>query len=84
MGVPEDLAEQGEALQVAIARRVQIPLLEAQLRQVAEQVGEVARMMERWRQTADAAMLASADLDRQARGLRDVVDRFFAETRARA
>lgn len=54
------------------------------VRQVAEQVGEVARMMERWRQTADAAMLASADLDRQARGLRDVVDRFFAETRARA
>jgi methyl-accepting chemotaxis protein len=54
------------------------------VRQVAEQVGEVARMMERWRQTADAAMLASADLDRQARGLRDVVDRFFVETRARA
>jgi methyl-accepting chemotaxis protein len=54
------------------------------VRLVAEQVAQVARMMERWRQTADAAMLASADLDQQARGLRDVVDRFFAETRLQA
>jgi methyl-accepting chemotaxis protein len=54
------------------------------VRQVAEQVGQVARMMEQWRDRADAAMLASADLDRQARGLREVVDRFFVETRAQA
>lgn len=54
------------------------------VRLVAEQVLQVARMMERWRQTADAAILASADLDQQARGLRDVVDRFFTETRLQA
>jgi methyl-accepting chemotaxis protein len=56
----------------------------ADVRQVAEQVQQVARMMERWRETADAAMSASADLDRQATGLRDVVDCFIVQSRAQA
>ncbi len=53
------------------------------VRLVAEQVEQLAGMVERWRLAADAATLASTDLDRQAAGLRDVVDGFISR-RARA
>ncbi|MFY8153228.1 MAG: hypothetical protein ACOVOI_14185 [Hyphomicrobiales bacterium] len=48
---------------------------------MAEQVEQVAAMTEKWRQTAEAAMLASTDLDRQAAGLRDVVEGFIGQRR---
>jgi methyl-accepting chemotaxis protein len=51
------------------------------VRLVAEQVEQVAAMTEKWRQTAEAAMLASTDLDRQAAGLRDVVEGFIGQRR---
>lgn len=51
------------------------------VRLVAEQVEHVAAMTEKWRQTAEAAMLASTDLDRQAAGLRDVVEGFIGQRR---
>ena len=51
------------------------------MRLVAEQVEQVAAMTEQWRQTAEAATLASTDLDRQASGLREVVESFMAQSR---
>lgn len=51
------------------------------VRLVAEQVEQLAAMTEKWRETAEAAMLASTDLSQQAVGLRDVVDGFIAQTR---
>lgn len=52
------------------------------VRLVAEQVEQLAGMVERWRAAADTATLASTDLDRQAAGLRDVVDGFISHSRA--
>ncbi len=51
------------------------------VRLVAEQVEQVAGMVEQWRITADAATLASADLDSQAAGLRNLVDDFISRSR---
>ncbi|WP_439500329.1 methyl-accepting chemotaxis protein [Bosea sp. (in: a-proteobacteria)] len=50
------------------------------VRLVAEQVEQVAGMVEDWRRTAEVVTSASADLDRQAVELRQVVDGFITET----
>jgi methyl-accepting chemotaxis protein len=49
------------------------------VRLVAEQVEQVAGMVERWRGAAGTVTLASADLGRQASELRSAVDGFIAE-----
>lgn len=43
------------------------------VRHAAEQVRQVAAMVENWRRTGDVVTVASADLDRQAAALRDAV-----------
>ncbi|SFJ94415.1 Methyl-accepting chemotaxis protein [Bosea sp. OK403] len=50
------------------------------VRLAAEQVGQVAGMVESWRRTGEVATLASADLDRKASELREAVDAFIVET----
>ena len=74
-----DLTRQQEANSSAIAEST--GKTAGDVRLVAEQVEQVAAMTEQWRQTAEAAMLASTDLDRQAAGLRELVDGFVAQTR---
>lgn len=74
-----DLTRRQEANSSAIAEST--GQTAGDIRLVAEQVDQVAAMTVQWRQTAEAAMLASTDLDRQAAGLREVVDGFIAQTR---
>lgn len=50
------------------------------VRLAAEQVGQVAGMVETWRRTGEAVTLASADLDRQAEELRQAVGGFITQT----
>jgi methyl-accepting chemotaxis protein len=50
------------------------------VRQAAEQVGQLAGMVEDWRRTGETVTLASADLERQAAELRRAVDGFIART----
>lgn len=50
------------------------------VRVMAEQVEQVAGMVEDWRRTAEAVTLASSDLDRQASELRQAVDGFITDT----
>jgi methyl-accepting chemotaxis protein len=51
------------------------------VRLAAEQVGQLAGMVEDWRRTGESVTLASADLERQAAELRNAVDGFIAQTR---
>ena len=51
------------------------------VRLVAEQVEQVAGMVEDWHRAAGTVTAASADLDRQACELREVVDGFISDTR---
>ena len=74
-----ELTRQQEANSSAIAEST--ARTAGDLRLVAEQVEQVAAMTEQWRQTAEAATLASTDLDRQASGLREVVESFMAQSR---
>ena len=50
------------------------------VRIAAEQVGQLAGMVEDWRRTGDSVTLASSDLERQAAELRRAVDGFIAQT----
>ncbi|WP_291549785.1 methyl-accepting chemotaxis protein [Bosea sp. (in: a-proteobacteria)] len=74
-----ELTRQQEANSSAIAESTASTAGDVRL--VAEQVEQVAAMTEQWRRTAEAAMQASTDLDRQAAGLREVVESFIAQTR---
>ncbi len=74
-----ELTRQQEANSSAIAEST--ARTAGDVRLVAEQVEQVAAMTEQWRQTAEAATLASTDLDRQASGLREVVESFMAQSR---
>lgn len=54
------------------------------VRDVAEQVGQVAGMIEQWRGTGSAVTDASNDLRHQAAALREAVGGYVAQTRQRA
>jgi methyl-accepting chemotaxis protein len=51
------------------------------VRLVADQVGQVAGMVDGWRRAAGTVTLVSADLDRQATELREAVDGFIGQDR---
>lgn len=51
------------------------------VRAAADQVRQVAGMVENWRLTGDAVTIASADLDRQAVALREAVAGYISQTR---
>lgn len=51
------------------------------VRSAADQVRQVAAMVENWRQTGETVTLASADLDHQAAALREAVAGYIAQTR---
>ncbi len=51
------------------------------VRLAAEQVGQLAGMVEDWRRTGETVTLASADLERQAAELRQAIDSFIAQAR---
>ncbi len=78
--VHEDMHRALNNALVDITRRLKAQTA-GDLRLVAVQVEQVAAMTEQWRQTAEAAMLASTDLDRQAAGLRDLVEGFIGQRR---
>lgn len=54
------------------------------VRLAADQVRQVAGMVENWRRTGEVVTLASADLDRQAVALRDAVGGYLAQTQQAA
>lgn len=54
------------------------------VRIAAEQVREVAGMVEKWRRTGEVVTLASADLDRQAVELREAVGGYISHTQQAA